>query len=134
MSTTEGGARDEPSRRDAAQAIARAHLANGATYAEAGREAGMSERTVARWMTDAAFARAVSHARAEQMSVATGQITSLAPDAVAALRASLASEVPGERLRAAQLVLSWSARLRRDGELEARLVEVESRLALEPLQ
>jgi hypothetical protein len=117
-------------RRAQQQHLVRTRLAAGGNYGEAAVEGGVSRRTVARWMSDPSFARSVSEARAEHVQAVTGQLTGLAGEAVAVLADILANGTASEQLRAAHLVLDWGTRLRRDAELEARLLEVESRLGL----
>ena len=110
--------------------IARAALAAGATYYEAGRRAGVSERTIARWMSTPEFARSVSDRRSEHMSVGSGRLAAVVPDAVAVLINVMHEGSPAEQLKAAPLVLAWALRLRKDGEFEQRLQETEVRLGI----
>jgi hypothetical protein len=117
-------------RRRHQQEIVRQVLAAGGNYGDAADEADISRRTVARWMSDPTFAKSVSDARAEQVQALTGQLTSLADGAVLVLSEVLVEGTNPERLRAAQMILDWGTRLRRDIELEARLLEVEGRLGL----
>lgn len=124
------GSAEGDDRRARQQEVVRARLAAGGDYGDAAGEAGVSRRTVARWMSDPTFARSVSGARAEHVQVVTGQLTGLAGEAVSVLTEVLANGTASEQLRAAHMVLGWSTRLRRDTELEARLLEVESRLGL----
>ena len=119
-------------RRDVARAHAVDALVRGETYSEAARRASVSTRTVARWMCEPAFALAVSDGRRELLNVVGGRLATVAPDAVAVLIELLASESPSERLRAAQQVLTWCRRTRKEGDHEQRLLEVESHLGLRP--
>jgi hypothetical protein len=127
MSTTEDGADTPggPTRGDAAKETARIALATGATYAEAGRRAGVSERTIARWMSNPAFARSVSEKRSEHMNVGSGRLAAVVPDAVAVLITVMTTGTTAEQLKAAQIVLAWALRLRRDSDFEQRLLETE---------
>jgi hypothetical protein len=117
-------------RRRHQQEIVRRVLAAGGDYGDAADEADISRRTVARWMSDPTFAKSVSDARAEQVQAVTGQLTSLADGAVLVLSELLVEGTNPERLRAAQMVLDWGTRLRRDTEIEARVLELETRLGL----
>lgn len=117
-------------RRLAQQAIVRARLAVGDTYADAGRAGGTSERSVSRWMSDPAFARSVSEARAEHVQIVTGNLTVLAAEVPAVLAAALFEGTIPQQLSAVDLILRWSTTLRRDTELEGRLLEVEAHLGL----
>ena len=130
--TVEDAAAAPTARQLGQRQVARARLATGGTYAEAAETAGVSERTVSRWMAEADFARSVSEARAEQLQIVTGQLTTLATEAVAVLSDTMRTGTTGQQLKAAQMVLSWATRLRHDTELEARLLEVEARLGLAP--
>lgn len=105
--------------------LAVAVLAAGGTYQEAGETSGVTSRTIARWMTGPEFRRAVSDARLERVSQVTGQLADLSVTAVDVLRDGLDSEKTADRLRAAQLILAWSARMHRDTDLEQRVLEIE---------
>jgi hypothetical protein len=120
------------SRRDLSRTRAVEALVRGATYAEAGLEASVSARTIARWMCEPEFARSVSDGRTEMLNVVGGRLANVAPDAVTVLTEIMMSESPSDRLRAAQQILTWSSRTRRDGDVEQRLLEVEARLGLRP--
>ena len=126
----EGEEMGPTTRRQVSRTQACAALVRGATYAEAGRAGSVSERTVARWMREPDFARSVSDGRAELLCVLSGTLAAAAPDAVRVLLELMTSEVAVERHRAAQQVLTWSSRTRRDGELEQRLLEIETELGL----
>lgn len=117
-------------RRLAQQAIVRARLAIGDSYVDAGRAAGTSERSVSRWMSDPAFARSVSAARAEHVQVVTGSLTALAALTPDVLADALVEGTIPQQLSAVDLILRWSTTLRRDTDLEARLLEVEGQLGL----
>jgi len=103
-----------------------AALVVGGTNAEAGRVAGVSERTVRRRMADAAFALEVSRRRGERVAAITGQLVEGGADAIGVLRECLASGSDAVRLRAAQHVLSLGSQLRHAQELEARLAALEA--------
>ena len=120
---------DKPTTADegwsAAKLAAAQVIANGGRYADAGEVVSRDKRTVARWMADPAFARLVGDLRAERLAEITGQMTELAPQAVAVIREALQSDNPPTQLRAAQLALEWTLRLRRAGDLEVRVLEIE---------
>lgn len=117
-------------RRRHLQEIVRGVLVAGGDYGDAATEAGVGRRTVARWMSDPVFARSVSDARAEQVQAVTGRLTGLADGAVLALSELLVEGTGPERLRAAQMILDWGSRLRRDADFEVRLLDIEARLGL----
>ncbi len=122
-----------PTEGSVAREVVRAALAEGLSYSEAAAMGGVSKRTVVRWMADAAFGREVADLRSEHLSEVTGQLGGLAVTAVSVLRDGLDSERPADQLRAAQLILDWSARLRRDVDVEGRLLELERRQGLRPM-
>jgi hypothetical protein len=117
---------------EAAKAVAAAVIAAGGSYSEAAQAAGRSKRTIVRWMADPAFARQVADLRAERLSEVAGRLAEMAPRAVDVLADALEDEKAWVRLRAATDVLSWSIRLRRAADLEARMLEVERRQGIRP--
>lgn len=126
-------AENEPpviSRHEAAKEAARAALATGSTYHEAGQRAEVSERTVARWMATPEFARSVSEQRAEQLGVAAGQLSHVARDAAAVLIEVMTDGSRADKLKAAPLVLAWATRLHRDRAWEARMIKIEQKLGI----
>ena len=116
-----------------AREVVRAALAEGLSYSEAAAMGGVVKRTVVRWMGEPAFGREVADLRSEHLSEVTGQLGGLAVTAVSVLRDGLDSERPADRLRAVQLTLERSARLRRDVDVEGRLLELERRQGLRPV-
>ncbi len=116
-----------------ARGVVRAALAEGSSYSEAAAMGGVSKRTVTRWMGERVFGREVADLRSEHLSEVTGQLGGLAVAAVAVLREGFDSERDADRLRAAQLTLEWAARLRRDVDVEGRLLELERRQGLRPV-
>lgn len=118
---------EEPDPAATAKAIAAEVLAAGGSYTDAGEASGRSKRTIVRWMADAAFARHVADLRAERLSEVAGRLAQMAPRAVDVLADALEDDNTLIRLRAATDVLSWSIRLRRAADLEARMLEVERR-------
>ncbi len=116
-----------------AREVVKVALAEGLSYAEAAAMGGVVKRTVVRWMAEPAFGREVADLRSEHLSEVTGQLGGLAVAAVTVLRDGLDSERPADQLRAAQLILEWSARLRRDVDVEGRLLELELRQGLRPV-
>jgi hypothetical protein len=106
-----------------------AGLVAGLTHAEAGALADRSAKSVQRRLGDAAFAAEVTRRRAEQVERVAGRLTALSDRAVAVLGASLTDDRAVSRLRAADLILSWTLRLRRESDLERRLAEIELVLA-----
>lgn len=106
-------------------------LAVGLSYPRAAEFAGCTDRTVSRRMADPEFARRVAQRRGERVRALTGQLTSLAEDAVTALRRVLADgERDGDVVRAAQIVFTFLGHYRTETDLEDRLVDLEQRAGL----
>jgi hypothetical protein len=103
-------------------------LARGASQSDAGTLAGMSKRTVARRVSDPSFAALVSRRRGDVIAELAGKLAGLADDAIDAVGEVLRGGKDADRLRAARLVLTGVVSLRRDGELELRLREIEESL------
>jgi hypothetical protein len=113
-------------RRQAEDEILIEALAEGRTYAAAAALTAGSARTVRRRMTDPDFAAQVSRRRAERVSELTGALVSLSARALQTLEECLDAERPGDRIRAAQVVLGAVHRYREATEFEARLTELET--------
>ncbi len=108
-----------------------AALAAGRSYTEAGEIAGVSSRTVARRMSDPAFARLVADQRGEVVVSMTGQLTSLAAEAVDAIRSGLADESARTRIAAGKLILELAHKFRHGSDLEIEVAEIRAHLGLE---
>ncbi len=110
-----------------------AGLAEGWTHAEAGKQAGVSAKTVQRRLKDPEFAGAVARRRRERVERLTAQLITASDAAVCVLRDALGSGDPKVSLRAATLILSHTGRFhggeeerevaRRQDELELRVQE-----------
>lgn len=117
---------DEAERRRAvADELILEALAAGVAYADAGSAAGVSARTVRRRMADPLFAAELARRRAVRVSDLTGQMMGLGARAVSVLGEALEAEAVGDRLRAANLILTALRRYRADGDLELRLTALE---------
>ena len=101
-------------------------LATGLSYLDAGVLAGLSARTVRRRMTDPSFAAELARRRAMRVSDVTGRLLSVSGRAVQVLVELLDSQVTGERLRSAELILNLGRRFRSDSDVDARLVALEA--------
>jgi len=112
-------------RRAAADELMLEALAAGSAYENAASAAGVSARTVRRRMTDPLFAAELARRRAVRVSDLTGQIMNLGARAVSVLGEALDAEAVGDRLRAANLILTSLRRYRADGDLELRLTALE---------
>lgn len=110
-----------------------AYLAEGWTHAEAGKQAGVSAKTVQRRLKDPEFAGAVARRRRERVEWLTAQLITASDAAASVLRDALGSDDPKVSLRAATLILSHTGRFhageeerevaRRQDELELRVQE-----------
>ncbi len=101
-------------------------LAVGRTHAEAGAMAGISERSVRRRMSNAAFAARVSVRRGEYVGALAGRLVNAGAQAVEELTSLLRDDSSQVRLRAAQAILSLGSQLRVANELEERLTALEN--------
>jgi hypothetical protein len=104
-------------------------LARGATRQEAGRIAGVSERTVYVRLSDSTFRLRVSEFRRAMIDGAIGKLATLADKAADVLGKLLDEESPAVRLRAAGSVLEQLTRIREHVELSERLEELERQVA-----
>ncbi|HKB04041.1 MAG TPA: hypothetical protein VKD90_17595 [Gemmataceae bacterium] len=112
-------------RRNADDAIAVA-LAAGQTQAGAAAAAGVSERTVARRVTDPAFRQLVSRLRGEMVGQAIGVLVAgMFGSAVVLRHLMLNAESETVRLGAARSVLELALRAREATELEERVQALE---------
>jgi hypothetical protein len=105
-------------------------LGHGRSYRAAAAAAGINAKTVQRWMTDPAFRRRVSERREEFLNGVTGQLASLALQAVAVIGAELTGEQSATRIQAARLALSELARYRHVADTDDRLNALEVELGL----
>ncbi|GAA2348810.1 hypothetical protein GCM10009854_27860 [Saccharopolyspora halophila] len=101
-------------------------LASGATTEQAAHQAGVSGRTVRRWLDDPAFAEEVRDTRTEILSTAVGQLAAGATEAVSALRAALVDDDGRNRVQAARVLLESCLSLRESLDLEQRLASLEA--------
>lgn len=109
-----------------------AALAAGRSMPQAAREAGCSERTVARRLADPGFRAKVNEARGQALASALGRLASSGVAAAEALTGLLADENAGVRLRAAVATLELAAKMRESVELEERLARLEQILGDAP--
>ena len=100
-------------------------LAAGMTHEDAAAFASVSTKTVQRRLADADFAAEVVRRRTEHVERMTGRLTTLSGRAVDTIEAALDDDLAPIRLRAADLTLTWMVRLRRGGDLERSIAEIE---------
>jgi hypothetical protein len=104
-------------------------LASGQSVKSAARAAGVSERTAFRRVADPVFRQAVSQARAELLARAVGLLADSATEAAKTLRALLAAESEGVRVRAAVALLDAAMRGVELIDLAERLTALEKQAA-----
>ena len=122
---------ESATRRAAQQDVALEALARGSSYGQAGNLAGVTAKTVQRWMQDRAFSRQLADRRGARLSEVTGLLLDATTDAVAVIhRECLEAEKASDRLRAASLLLTLSTRMRDKLDVETRLGEVEAFVGL----
>ena len=123
---------DESSNRRAAQdeRIIEA-LASGLNYTLAGAAGNVSDRTVARRMSEPGFARRVASRRDELVVSAVGQLTSLVDEAVEGIRCGLGDESARTRMAAGKLILELVLRFRQTFDLELQVAEIRAHLGMD---
>lgn len=87
-----------------------AALAEGSTYKEAARLAGVNPKTVQRRMSLPAFAQAVAERRSERMGAIAGRLAQLTTAGMDTIADVLEHGTPQERLRAARMTLDYGGR------------------------
>lgn len=117
---------EQQRRRAAGDEVLLDALATGLSYLDAGVLAGLSARTVRRRMTDPRFAAELARRRSMRVSDVTGTLLSVSGRAVQVLIDLLDSQVAGERLRSAELILNLGRRFRTDTDVDARLAALEA--------
>lgn len=93
--------------------------------AAAARAAGVSPRTLDRWTAEPAFAAELERERRRAFAEALAALRGVAARAVEKLAALLDSKRETERRRAACEILSFALKAHEDGELAARMAEIE---------
>ena len=104
-------------------------LACGATVEAAGRQCGLSERTIYRRLREPDFRQRLQDLRTDMVQRTAGMLTAAAGEAVKTLLA-LQKEAtpPSTRLGAARAVLELGVKFRETVELEERLAALEKHL------
>ncbi|MEX2374898.1 MAG: helix-turn-helix domain-containing protein [Dehalococcoidia bacterium] len=106
-------------------------LAAGWSYPEAAEVAGCSERTVARRMSEPAFARQVAERRAEHLVSMAGRFSTLTSRAVEVIEQLMEEGSERTRLASARLVVEWAAKLRHAEDLAVAVAEIRQHLGLD---
>jgi hypothetical protein len=105
-----------------------AELVAGGTRASAASAAGVSGRTLDRWLAEPGFKAELDAARARTFADALAVLKGAAGRAVETLAALLNSKHEAERRHAAVELLGFAMRAHDAGEFEARLAAIEKRL------
>ncbi|MBI4319362.1 MAG: LacI family DNA-binding transcriptional regulator [Chloroflexi bacterium] len=100
-------------------------LASGLTMRDAAKQAGVSEKTVARRLADPAFRRQVAAEKAAMIARATAMLADASTEAVTTLRRLLQAEAESVRLGAARSILELGVKLKDSQELEQRIAALE---------
>jgi len=117
---------ESTARRAAQQEVVVEALARGCSYSTAGCLAGVTAKTVQRWVRDPEFSHRLSEQRTRRVSEVTGLLLDATTDAVAVIRRECnEAPKPADRLRAAGLLLTLSTKLSEKLDVEARLAELE---------
>jgi len=100
-------------------------LVAGATRAQAAAKAGISDRTLDRWVAEPAFRLELEAARRTAFNEGLGVLRGVVAKAIETLAALLDSKREAERRHAASELLSFAFRAHEAGELEDRLAALE---------
>ena len=109
--------------------VAAAALATGETAVAAARIAGVHERTVRKWLDRPEFVARVEQLRGEAVGQAVSRLSGSLTLAADALKKLIGHRDPGVRFRAARAVIELGMKLKEHAELEARLRDLEMKLA-----
>ncbi|AJC60168.1 hypothetical protein [Streptomyces sp. 769] len=101
-------------------------LAQGRTNGQAAKAAGVSGRTILRWLDDPEFRQEVDGTRTELLHLAVGRLAAASTKAVDALVDALDNERGQARVQAARTLLDACLSLRESLDLEQRLAALET--------
>lgn len=93
---------------------------------DAAKSAGISERTISRWLSDAQFTSALQRAQCDTIAGTVRRLASLTDKAVSSIAKYLDHEQPYVAMRAADLLLRHWHELHELHELEQRITALES--------
>ncbi len=103
-------------------------LLSGYSHSGAANQAGVSERTLRRWLSDPVFSDALRAAEREALNITTRRLLALSGKATQALFDGMDDPKGAVRVRSADITLGRVFQYLTLGELEARLVALEERL------
>lgn len=101
-------------------------LAQGRSNAQAATDAGVSTRTVLRWLDDDEFRQQVAESRTMLLRLAVGRLAAASVQAVDTLVDALTTEKGQARVQAAKVLLESTLALRESLDLEERLTALEA--------
>ncbi len=101
-------------------------LAAGWTHEEAAASVGLSSKTVQRRLQDGDFRLELAHRRARRAAELAARLSSATTRAVDVIIAGFDADSDVTRLKAADMALTWFARIRRDTDLDERMARLES--------
>ena len=125
---TPGDKKGHPAALSADQEKALAALLTSRTIEAAAKKAGVSDRTLHRWLNEPAFRQAYLSARRMAMEQATSVLQRAASSAVTALQKNLSCGTPSAEIAAAKAILDMGFRAVEVQEFEARLAALEEAL------
>jgi len=114
------------------QSIAIERLLNGGTVQGAAEAAGVSRKTVYKWLSIPAFQEAINSAQAEAMARLSRALIALGGSAIETLGETMSDKTqsPAVRVRAADIVTGRLLTMRESVEFEARLAELEKQAGI----
>jgi len=114
------------------QSIAIERLLNGGTVQGAADAAGVSRKTVYKWLSIPAFQEAINNAQAEAMARLSRALIALGGSAIETLGETMSDKTqpPAVRVRAADIVTGRLLTMRESVEFEARLAELEKQAGI----
>ena len=114
------------------QSIAIERLLNGGTVQGAADAAGVSRKTVYKWLSIPAFQEAINSAQAEAMARLSRALIALGGSAIETLGETMSDKTqpPAVRVRAADIVTGRLLTMRESVEFEARLAELEKQAGI----
>ena len=113
------------------QAAAIAALLEGNNQAGAATAAGVTKRTLQRWLTDPTFTTALREGRDGALRAASARLAALAEHAVTSIAVTMQQPTTpgaGVRLRAADALLGHALRIREHADILERLAQLEKML------
>lgn len=98
------------------------------TKQEAADLAGVSKRSISRWLADKSFRAALSEVQSQLLDQASARLAGLQSDALAKLSDLLHSDKEHISIKAVDMIISYSLKFIEMRELERRLSDLEAQL------